>query len=79
MQVLLEFFYVSMESSQLEIPTLLARIFNFMFCYIDDIFSLNNSAGWFVGRIYKIEHEINDNTDIAWSTSYLDKLLNIDY
>ena len=37
----------------------LAQSFNFMFCYIDDVLSLNNSrSGDFVDRIYPIELEI---------------------
>ena len=37
---------------------------NFMFRYIDDVFSLNNSRfGDFVDRIYLIELEIKDTTD----------------
>jgi hypothetical protein len=36
----------------------LARSFNFMFCYIDDVLSLNNFRfGNFVDRIYPIELE----------------------
>ncbi len=36
----------------------LARSFNFMFCYIDDVLSLNNfRLGNFVDRIYPIELE----------------------
>jgi hypothetical protein len=34
--------------------------------------------GDFVGHIYHIELEISDSTDIAWSASYIDILLNID-
>jgi hypothetical protein len=42
----------------------LARSFNFTFCYIDDVLSLNNSRfGDFVDRIYPIELEIKDTTD----------------
>jgi hypothetical protein len=42
----------------------LARSFNFTFCYIDDVLSLNNTRfGDFVDRIYPIELEIKDNTD----------------
>ena len=51
----------------------LARSFNFTFCYIDDVLSLNNNRfGDFVDRIYPIELEINDNTDTDKSASYLD-------
>jgi hypothetical protein len=42
----------------------LAQSFNFTFCYIDDVRSLNNSRfGNFVDRIYPIELEIKDTTD----------------
>jgi hypothetical protein len=42
----------------------LARSFNFMFRYIDDVLSLNNSRFCdFVDRIYPIELEIKDTTD----------------
>jgi hypothetical protein len=42
----------------------LTRSFNFTFCYIDDVLSLNNTRfGDFVDRIYPIELEIKDNTD----------------
>jgi hypothetical protein len=42
----------------------LARSFNFMFHYIDDVLSLNNSrSGDFVDRIYPIELEKKDTTD----------------
>ena len=35
-----------------------ARSFNFTFCYVDDVLSLNNSRfGDFVDRIYPIEFE----------------------
>ena len=38
--------------------------FNFMFCYTDDVLSLNNSnIDDFVGRICPIETEITDTTD----------------
>jgi hypothetical protein len=41
-----------------------ARSFNFTFCYIDDVLSLNNSRfGDFVDNIYPIELEIKDTTD----------------
>jgi hypothetical protein len=53
---------------------LLARSFNFTFRYIDDVLSLNNSRlGDFVDRIYLIELEIKDTTDIDRSASYLVK------
>ena len=42
----------------------LAWCFNFMFRYIDDVLSLNNSKiGYFVDRIYPIELEIKDTID----------------
>ena len=51
----------------------LARSFNFMFRYIDDVISLNNSKlGDFVDRIYPIELEIEDITGSARSASYRD-------
>ena len=51
----------------------LARSFNFIFCYIDDVLSLNISTfGDFVDRIYPIELEIKDTTDTDRSASYLD-------
>ena len=57
----------------------LARSINFMFRYIDDVRSLNNSQfGNFVDRIYPIEFEIKDTTDTARSVSYFDLLLEID-
>jgi hypothetical protein len=43
----------------------LARFFNFTFRYIDDVLSLNNASfGDFVDRIYPIELEIKDTTEI---------------
>jgi hypothetical protein len=57
----------------------LARSFNFTFCYIDDVISLNNSTiGDFVDRLelYSIELEIKDTADR--SASYLDLLLEVD-
>ena len=57
----------------------LARSFNFTFCYIDDVLSLNNSRfDDFVDRIYPIELEIKDTTDTDTSASYLDLHLEID-
>ena len=51
----------------------LARSFSFTFRYIDDARSLNNPKfGNFVDRLYPIEIEIKDKSDIAKSTSYLD-------
>jgi hypothetical protein len=50
----------------------LARSFNFMFRYRDDVLSLNNSRlGDFVDRIYPIELKIKDTTDTDRSASYL--------
>ena len=49
----------------------LARSFNFMFRYIYDVLSLNNSRfGDFVDRIYPIELEIKDTTDTDRSQTY---------
>ena len=57
----------------------LARSFNFTFCYINDVLSLNNSRlGDFVDRIYPIELEIKDTTNTNRSASYLDLHLEID-
>ena len=57
----------------------LARSSNFMFRYIDDVLSLNNSRfGDFVDRIYPIKLEIKDTTDTDRSASYLDRFLEID-
>jgi hypothetical protein len=57
----------------------LARSFNFTFCYINDVLSLNNSRlGDFVDRIYPIELEIKDTTNTDKSASYLDLHLEID-
>ena len=57
----------------------LAWSFNFMFRYIDDVLSLNNSRFCdFVDRIYPIELEIKDTTDTDRSASYLDLHLEID-
>ena len=52
----------------------LARSFNFMFRYKDDVLSLNN----FVHRIYLIEPEIKDTRDTDRSISYLDLHREID-
>ena len=50
----------------------LVRSFDFMFRYIDDILSLNNSKfDDFVGRIYPIEHAIKDTTYTAMCASYI--------
>ncbi len=57
----------------------LARSFNFIFRYVDDVHSLNNSMfGEFVDRIYLMELEIQDTTDTDRSDSYLDLQLEID-
>ena len=57
----------------------LARFFNFTFCYIDDVLSLNNSRfSDFVDRIYPIELEIQDTTNTDRSAPYLDLHLEID-
>ena len=57
----------------------LACYFNFTFCYIDDIVSLNNSRlGDFVDSIYLIELEIKDTTDTDRLASYFDLHLTID-
>ena len=57
----------------------LARSFNFMFRYIYEILSLNNSMfGDFVDHIYPIELEIKDITDTDTCASYLDLHLEID-
>ena len=57
----------------------LARSYNFMFRYIDDVLSLNNSRfGDFVDRIYPIELEIKDTTGTDMYASYLDLHLEID-
>jgi hypothetical protein len=46
---------------------------------MDDVFLLNNSRfGDFVDRIYPIEFQIKDTTDINWSASYVDLHLQID-
>jgi hypothetical protein len=57
----------------------LARSFNFKFRYIDDVRSLYNSRfGDVVDRIYPIELEIKDTTDIDRSASYLNLHVEID-
>jgi hypothetical protein len=57
----------------------LARSFNFTFCYIDDVLSLNNSRfGDFVDCIYPIELELMNTTDTNRSASYLELHLEID-
>ena len=57
----------------------LARFFNFMFRYIDNVISLNDSRfGDLVGRIYPIELKIKETTDTDRSASYLDLHLEID-
>jgi hypothetical protein len=53
--------------------------FDFTFCYIYDVLSLNNSRfGDFVDRIYPIELNIKDITDTDRCASYLDVHLEID-
>ena len=57
----------------------LARSFNFLFRYRDDVLSLNNSRfGNFVDHIYPIELEIKDTTDTDRSALYLGLHLQID-
>jgi hypothetical protein len=57
----------------------LDRCFNFMFRYIDDVLSINNSRfGDFVDRIYPIELEIKNTTDTDRSASYIELHLEID-
>jgi hypothetical protein len=57
----------------------LARSFNFIFRYIDDVLSLNNSRfGDCVDRIYPIELEIKNTPDSDRSASYLDLHLEIE-
>ena len=56
----------------------LARSFHFMFRYIDDVLSLNNSRfGDFVGRINPNELQITHTPDTDTSASYLDLHLEI--
>ena len=56
----------------------LTRSFNFTFCCIDDVLSLNKSGfGDFVDGIYPIELEIKDTTNTDRSASYLDLHLEI--
>ena len=56
----------------------LARSFNFTFCYIDDVLSLNNSScGDFADRIYPIELEIQGVTETAKSAHTLTYTLTI--
>jgi len=54
----------------------LARSFNVMFRYIDDVLSLNNST--FGDFVDPIELEIKDTTDIAMSASYIYLHIEID-
>jgi hypothetical protein len=57
----------------------LTRSLNFTFCYIDDVYSQNNSTlGDFVDCIYHNEFEIKDTTYKDMSASYLDLHLEID-
>jgi len=52
----------------------LTRFFNFTFCYIDDVLSLNNYIfGNFVDCIFPIVVEIKDVTDTDASASYFEK------
>ena len=56
-----------------------SRSFDFTFCYIYDVLSLNNSRfGDFADRIYPIELDIKDTTDTDRCASYLDIHLEID-
>ena len=58
---------------------MLIRSFHFMFRYIDDVISVNNSKfDDFVDSIYLIESEIKDVTDTARLTSYLHLHLVVD-
>ena len=69
----------SYEGFSIKREKMLARSFNFMFRYIDDVLSLNNSrVGDFVDRIYPIELEIKDTTATDMSASYLDIHIDID-
>ena len=57
----------------------LVRPIHFMFRYIDDVLSVNNSKfGDFVDLIYPIELEIKDSTYIDRSASYIDIHFEID-
>ena len=57
----------------------LIRSFHFMFRYIDDVISVNNSKfDDFVDSIYLIESEIKDVTYTARSASYPDLHLVVD-
>ena len=57
----------------------LTRSFNFTFCNMNDVLSLNISRfGDFVDRIYPIELEIKDTTDTDRSASCVDLHLEID-
>lgn len=56
----------------------IARSFNFTFCNIDDVLSLNNSKfDDFVDRVYPIKREIKNTTDKARSAPYLDLHLEV--
>ena len=57
----------------------LANSFNFIFRYIDDVLSLNNSKfGDYINEIYPEELEIKETTDNSTSSSFLDLLLEFD-
>jgi len=57
----------------------LARSFNFMFCYVDHVLSLNHSKfGGYVDRPNLTELEINDTTNTVMSASYLHLHFDID-
>ena len=54
------------------------RSFNFTFCFIDDVLSLNNSKlDDYVDLISPIELEIKHSTDTARSASYLDLYISL--
>ena len=82
--LLANFFLYSYEADFIQEPLKknekkLARSFNFTFCYIDDVLSLNNSScGDFADRIYPIELEIKDTKDTDRSVWYLNLHLEID-
>ena len=57
----------------------LAKTFNSIFRYIDDVLSLNNSRiGDYLQRIYSNQLEVQDTTDAQRYASYLDLHLEID-
>ena len=54
----------------------LASQYNFLYRYIDDIFSINNpDFGNYLGQMYPAELKINDTKESNTSASYLDLLL----